>query len=219
MAWWHRFVPGVRPPAFPIDPARLPMPGWELVHQESATAVWRDATGDVISLTRSTMEPSMPTPDSHGDGLRSYCRGVAEDQGAGLVEAATVVGAEGPSIAYIYKRLDAPAITFFGVAATPVALDAWTWMVIAYERGVTGMREAVVTDRLLAAGQLTLESYEASWARDPYDPSYAGVDRRTLRYLSDAEEYDAEFPNHPLTKVRRELRRLLAIQLSPETTP
>ena len=70
-----------------------------------------------------------------------------------------------------------------------------------------------MTGWLAEAGELTIDSYESSWARDPYEPEYAGVDGSTLRYLSDAVEYDAEFANHPLTETRQELTRLVAIRL------
>jgi hypothetical protein len=216
MSWWQRFTRGARRARLSIDPAQLPMPGWELVRREPAAAYWRDAMGDVASLTLGSGDPGMP-PLSDRTALQRYCRHIAERQGAGLVEVVTAVGAEGPSLTYIYKRLRKPAFTVFGVVTTPMTQGSWTWMVIAAERGSTGVREAVITAKLLEAGQLTLESYKASWAQDPYEPAYSGVERSTLRYLSDAEEYDAEFPDHPLTKVRRELRRLLGIHLAPIT--
>lgn len=75
------------------------------------------------------------------------------------------------------------------------------------------LREPIVAERLLKAGRLTVQSYESSRARDPYEPNYEGVDRGTLRYVSDDVEYDAEFPEHPLTKTRRELARLVAIRI------
>jgi hypothetical protein len=79
--------------------------------------------------------------------------------------------------------------------------------------GGSRLREPIVAERLLKAGKLTVQSYESSWARDPYEPKYRGVDRSTLRYLSDGVEYDAEFPEHPLMKTRRELARLVAIRI------
>ncbi len=215
MSWWQRLVRGRQAATMPIDPGRLPMSGWELVRREPLAAYWRDATGDAVSLTLSSLEALPALSDTTQ--LRHYCRRMAEGQNSGLVEVTCTAGINGPSVTYIYKRLKIPAFTFFGIVATPIAYGTWIWTMVAYERGVTGQREAVVTTRLIQTGQLTLESYEGSWARDPYDPLYLGVDRRTLRYLSDAEEYDDEFPAHPLTKVRRELRRLLAVPLSPGT--
>ena len=55
---------------------------------------------------------------------------------------------------------------------------------------------------------MTFESYQAGWAQDPYDPTYNGVDRRTLCYMSDDERYDDAFAGHPLSKVRRLLREI-----------
>jgi hypothetical protein len=55
---------------------------------------------------------------------------------------------------------------------------------------------------------LTLREYEQSWARDPYDPDYKGVDRTVLASISDAETYDDQFPMHPLSKIRRTLTEL-----------
>jgi hypothetical protein len=211
MGWWSRLVSRSRPSAF--EPDDLPMPGWSLVSRRPTSAVWRDSSGDVISLTLAPPGVVRASLDDEA-ALRRYCRAAAEAQRAGLVEVATPVGAEGKWLTYIYKRLDMPAFTFFGVAATPVAEGTRVWTIVACERGMTGVREAVVTTRLVTTGQLPLEEYESRWAQDPYDPAYAGVDRRTLRYLSDAADYDAEFPQHPLSKVRRELRRLIDIRIS-----
>jgi hypothetical protein len=85
--------------------------------------------------------------------LQDYCRGIAERQRAGIVEVTPVDGANGPCLTYIYKRPDCPALTFFGVVYVPAQRNAFTWMIVAYERGITGVREAVVTARMLEAGE------------------------------------------------------------------
>ena len=77
------------------------------------------------------------------------------------------------------------------------------WTVVAEEHGTTGVREAMITAELFNAGSMTIEDYERSWARDPYDSKYRGVDRSVLRFVSDDESYDERFPQHPLTKVRQ----------------
>jgi len=87
------------------------------------------------------------------------------------------------------------------------------WTTVAGEHGTTGIREAVITAELMNQGKLTVESYQASWAQDPYDSAYCGVDRSTLRYLSDDESYDPQFPQHPLSKVRQELRTLASVEI------
>jgi|SRR5690349_15048145 hypothetical protein len=211
MSWWRKLLG--KPKAIPsgIEVASISMPGWDLVRHESRAAHWRDASGDVATLTLMPPEPLLILSDARQ--LQRYCRAVAESQGSGLVEVTCTNGTGGPCVTYIFKRLRIPAFTFFGVIATPVPQATWVWMVVAYERGTTGLREATVTATLANAGRLTMESYQASWAQDPYDPEYNGVDRKTLCYLSDAPAYDSAFPDHPLTKVRREIRRLLTVPL------
>jgi hypothetical protein len=210
MTWWSPFGPRAEKVDLDFEAERLPMVNWYLVSREVGSAYWRDEVGDVISLTRN----STPVPSLSDDvGLQRYCRRISESQRSGLVEIAVRQGAQGRCLTYVYKRLDTAAFTFFGVVATPGAKGSWTWMVVAKERGTTGVREAIVTAELFEAGKLTLESYASSWASDPYEPKYKGVDRKTLRYVSDDVEYDVGFPDHPLTKTRREVERLVAIRL------
>ena len=79
---------------------------------------------------------------------------------------------------------------------------AHVWTIVSGERGTTGLREAIVTTQLMNDGGLTIEGYQQSWAQDPYDPTYSGVERRGLRFVFDDESYDEQFPDHPLSKVR-----------------
>jgi hypothetical protein len=122
--------------------------------------------------------------------LQRHCRAIAEGRGAGLVEAKVVAGVHGRGYMLVHKKLQRPAFTFMGMLVVPGTKGSWVWAVMSGERGTTGVREAIVTGEMLEAGTLTLESYETSWAQDPYDPQYRGVDRSTLRYMSDAEEHD-----------------------------
>jgi hypothetical protein len=108
-------------------------------------------------------------------------------------------------VTLIYKRLEKPAYIFTGMLIIPNQEASQVWTVVAGERGVTGMREAIVTKELMDAGKLTIESYQSSWARDPYEPEYSSVHRSALRFVSDDEGYDERFPQHPLSKARRVL--------------
>jgi len=85
---------------------------------------------------------------------------------------------------------------------------AEVWTVVSGEQGTTGVREAIVTTQLMNDGKLTIEDYQQSWAQDPYEVTYAGVDRSALRFASDDESYDEQSPDHPLSKVRRVLATL-----------
>jgi hypothetical protein len=113
-----------------------------------------------------------------------------------------VTATPGATVGLIYKRLEKPAYVFTGMLLVPRRQGSQVWTVVAGEHGTTGVREAPITFELLNAGELTMKDYEHSWAQDPYDPTYCGVDHSVLRFISDDERYDVRFPEHPLSKVR-----------------
>jgi hypothetical protein len=146
---------------------------------------------------------------SHLGSLRDSFRRIAEGNGAALVEADVVQSPYGPSAQMIYKKPQGMGFLFTGMLLLP-ADDQWlVCTVVDAEKGMTGVREAVITAQLMEAGQLTIENYQESWARDPYDPEHSESDRRGLRYLSDDECYDSQFPEHPLSNIRNVLKALL----------
>ena len=64
------------------------------------------------------------------------------------------------------------------------------------------MREAVVLDQMVAAGRITFQEKDErilGWTQDPYDPT---LDAPLLRNLAEDEQYDAQFPDHPLSRLR-----------------
>ena len=82
------------------------------------------------------------------------------------------------------------------------------WNTTACELGTTGVREAVVASTLMSEGKPAPQDYERCWGQDPYELTYRGVDKSVLRFMSDDEAYDEQFPQHPLSKVRRVLATL-----------
>jgi hypothetical protein len=168
--------------------------------------VWRDPQGDVLSFVV-TDASALPVV-SDEKSLHRWCRELAESRHAGLIEALMVNGSLGARVSLIYKRLEKPAYIFTGMLFVPQGNDAYVWTTVAREHGTTGVREAVITAELFNAGKLTIEEYQRSWAQDPYDPTYHGVDRSVLRFVSDDERYDERFPEHPLSKVRHVLTTL-----------
>jgi hypothetical protein len=189
-------------------PLKQTMPGWTIVEQNQQITVWQDADGDALSFARNATFDFPELSDENA--VRGRCRALAQNSHSGLVEAAVVQAVDGPAVMFIQKRLDLPAYVYMGMLVmSPNRPPSSVWTIVAHERGTTGVREAWVTATLMQAGKLSAETYEKSWARDPYYPAYAGVDRRVLRFLSDDAAYDSQFPHHPLSKVRRELRTLV----------
>ncbi len=212
LRWWSRLRG--RPALTLLDATRLihlKLPGWHEGPPDGKLRVWHDSDGDVLSLAV-LLEPAGPPSACDDEALMHWCRGLAASRNAGLIEAVRIAGQTKPAIKLIYKRLQMPAYIYTGMLYTGMLLTAakeahLVWTIVAAERGMTGVREAVITAELMDAG-LTIEDWERCWAQDPYDPTYQGVDRSVLHFTSDDESYDERFPQHPLSKVRRVLAAL-----------
>lgn len=192
---------------------RLTLPGWNENAPSKGMRVWKDSDGDVLSL--STPADASVVSEESAARMQCWCRNLAEERGAGLIEAHR----KGLSVSLIYKRLQMPAYIYTGMSIRDFRGSTLVWTVVAGEHGTTGVREAVVTAALMNAGKLTLDEYRRSWAQDPYDPAYPGVDRSVLRFMSDDAIYDGQFPHHASSKVRRVLSTLPAAMQSDFTTP
>lgn len=206
MRWWNHLSRSSEKSASNVlGCVRLTLPDWTQDNPTKEMRVWRDTDGDVLSLANSP-EPLTDSDRADEMKVRKWCREIAKDRNGGLIEAHRMDN----GIKFIYKRLNMPAYVYTGMLLTRVQ-EVWLiWTMVSGERGTTGVREAVVTANLMNEGKLNLEEYELRWAQDPYEPTYGGVDRSVLRFMSDDESYDAQFPQHPLSKVRRILLRLPA---------
>ena len=81
------------------------------------------------------------------------------------------------------------------------------------ETGVTGMRDSMVLAmRSSEAGGMTAAM--EGWREDPYDPLRK---EGALMNVSEREEYDTLFPNHPLSIARDVVRCALGLNTDPES--
>lgn len=192
-----------------IRSIRLSMAGWNEEKTQEGMRVWRDSAGDTLSMA---VADSPPPQFGYATGaeLQRTARELAQHYGAGLIEVNQVAPPPRPIVSLIFKQLDLPAYVYTGLLIMEIPDASLSWTIVAREHGTTGLREAIITAEMVKAGELTLEDYERNWAQDPYDPAYHGVDRSVLRFLSDDKRYDARFPQHPLSKVRRVLAALPA---------
>ena len=201
MRWWRRLRR--TSPSLSVretsERVRLILDGWREVAPVDDLRIWRDSCGDVLSLA--TPGQGIDLPQGSEEVLRNWCRELARGRGGGLIEAHQI----GSSAKLIYKRLEMPGYIYTGMFITSVQAVPLVWTVVAGEHGITGEREALVTANLMNAGKLTIEDYRNSFAQDPYEPAFGGVERSVLRFMSDDECYDERFPHHPLSRVRRVL--------------
>jgi len=207
MSWWKRLWGGGASSSSSsnrLAGVHLAMPGWKEEAYSDYLRVWRDSHLNVLSLA--VLEESLGLPEiSNETALQRWSRRLAQDRDAGLIEVKAITGPLGAAVALIYKRLQIPAYIFTGMLLVPRQEASQVWTVVDGEHGTTGVREAIITSELLSAGKLTIQDYERSWAQDPYEPTYRGVDHSVLRFISDDEIYDGRFSDHPLSKVRQVL--------------
>lgn len=73
------------------------------------------------------------------------------------------------------------------------------------EVGMTGMRESVIIEKLINEGVVKMPNMEG-WFKDPYDSKFR---KGLLMNMSELQEYDTMFPNHPLSILRNIVRFLI----------
>ncbi len=186
-----------------MNRVRLALEGWSETRRSGAMRVWKNGQGDVLTLATADSAPRW----SDEEALRQWGRDFAESRQSGLIEVNSLDYPSG-AMSVVSKKAEGMGFVFSGMLIIPEEPISQIWTIMSGERGLTGVREAIITTELLKSGELTIDSYRESRARDPYDSSYEGVDRKVLRFISDDRAYDGRFPDHPLSKVRRVLSQL-----------
>ncbi len=89
-------------------------------------------------------------------------------------------------------------MTYIGAITLPWRDFSYVVKLSCVEHGITGVRDSTVAMKLMDEGH-EFQDNMRGWMADPYDPS---IVTPLARNLSESEEYDAEFPNHPLSRLR-----------------
>ena len=194
-----------------IDSLEFPDFAWTLTQQgddrkqwlgpeqtQSLTVNFFDSPPDLLTVKNATI-------------LRQSYRDRIAQAGGGIVQLDTVEGQQTPYVKMIFKFPQEPSgMTYLGTLIFPFKEYSYVVKIQAMEVGSTGTREAVIRNKLLTHG--AIDKME-SWESDPYDASFEGG---CLMNLAEAEAYDAQFENHPLSQVRRALHLIEEqVQLKP----
>ncbi|MBM9622958.1 hypothetical protein ACFU9F_20905 [Streptomyces zhihengii] len=173
------------------------LPGFRSVDHD----VWTDDAGDVLSLHWFGLKPDLPAALDDGPALRASLAAYTAEAGGGLIEASVKPLGGLPALRQILKLPlpgQAHGQVFIGSFTVPRAECSTVVKIQAPERGTTGMREAMVMARV-GPGDY--------FRPHPYAP---GLQGGLPFHEADHARWDEQFPDHPLSRVRRVLAELAA---------
>lgn len=202
----------VRVPGITFDTS-----GWKHQALSESEEKWTDDNQDVITLTYGANNDPLLKNPQEGD-LRKARSAELSEKGAGIIELDVLELGKQPAVRCIYKEKQDPVgVQYTGQLVLPQADGKlYSIVVMAPEGGMTGMREAVVMDKLLGAKEIKVNDKTgeiSGWLSNPYN---ADDKSRLVRNKAEDPKYDAEFPDHPLSRTRSIMKR---IEQSVQTGP
>lgn len=198
--------------------------GWRLTSASPASMTWTGDFGGEMTLTcESFAESSQARPIALQAARREHrARAAGADGGIVSVEAVSLAGGR-VALETIIKRRRGLGFGFDGLLVIPGGAVEYA-VRITVDEGFTGMREAVVSGKMMELGEIDVAELmstppgpdgarrvQAVSPRDPYD---AAFDDTATYAASDDVRLDPLFPAHPLTVIRTTLHRLRKTWLS-----
>jgi hypothetical protein len=187
----------------------LNLEGEGLEHEadHEGVRVWRTEEGDAIGVYCFNVPPDLPRGQSNeNEFLDAYSAG-AHSQGASVVELEICDVGGYQALRSIVKVPQQPiGLTYVGAFTLPVRDHSFVVKIQCEERGMTGVREAVLMDSAVREGRVQVAAdgtIEGEW--NPDDVCH-----------------DGRFPDHALTRTRRwlpRIRRALSVDKSLTSVP
>ena len=180
----------------------VPNFNWEKEKEEDSIIHWvNPEQGIALSLNYFYSKPDIPSIKQVGQ-LRDYYRNQIVAHNGGLILVDLIELKNYQAIKTIFKIPQQPkGVVYLGSLTIPFRDRSYVIKLQALELGMTGVRDAVILDRYLREGNVNLDN----WSADPYNSTYT---KGTLMNKSEAPKYDAEFEDHPLTRVRKYLSEI-----------
>lgn len=195
-------------PEVTIHSVSIPTFGWEIVDQNAERIVWvNPEQSALISLYFFNIPPDLPTV-KNTDELRNFHRHSISASGGGIVEVSLFNLHNVPSVKTIFKiPQEEHGMTYLASVTIPFENCSFVIKTQAIETGTTGMRDNLILSRFLQNGEVTFDDNGLkNWFEDPYEPSFRSG---TLMNKSEREEYDSDFPDHPLSIVRSMMNKAI----------
>jgi hypothetical protein len=185
--------------------------GFRFQGERDGARIWHTEAGDGIGLYYFALKPDIDADLRSIDKVRQAFRSKVAAAGAAIIAVDTITTDGCLAIRHIIKVPQRPhGMTYIGALLLPFCDFSFVVKAQCQEHGTTGIRDAVVLEEAFRDGRTSVEPDGITltgWMQDPYDPAI----RDGFHWnLSEAREYDARFPNHPLSRLRRLLAHLEA---------
>jgi hypothetical protein len=191
-----------------------------LRHQgdENGVRVWYAPSGDGIGLYYFPIKPDIPTDINSLTSVRSVYGKQIAAANAAVISIDTLDIDQCKSIKLIIKVPQEPSgVVYLGSLTLPFKDFSFVIKMQCSERGLTGMREAIIMDELLKKGEVKADSSGkiSGWLQEPYN---SNISSTSIMNKAELDEYDFRFPEHPLSILRHTLRQVeSSIRISEET--
>ncbi len=205
MGLFNRFFGGK--PEVSLDSVRFDISEYRPDSEDAGRRVWRTSGGDGLGLFFFAKPPDLPSNARTLDELKQSYHKLIGNDAVKIVEFAVRPIAGVNCIQMILKVPKQPhGIDYVGSITIPFAQFSFVIKIQASEHGITGMRETA----LMIRGQ------KEGWVKLTPDGKLEGD------WNPDDQRHDALFPDHPVSRVRRELANVagsLEIQDAARNAP
>jgi hypothetical protein len=173
--------------------------GWEARGLHGNVLVWNNALGDGLGLYQFDLAPDLPAPL---EDVKALLEGWPDAENGVILR--EVVELDGLlTVKAITKHRQTPTgMTYVGSWIIPRAKFSYVIKLQCEESGITGLREAVTINAALADGRIDL-SANGGLSHWTADSSAEATEVWKRPNLAESEALDADFPDHPLSRVRR----------------
>src|SRR4029434_6511308 len=201
MSIFNRFFK--RKPKASLDSVSFDVTRYRFGGDDDGQRVWFTPDGDGIGLFFFPKRPDLPTQARTSLELEEFYRGRVCNDAVKMVEfrLSPVLG-----INSIWMILKTPqefhGMTYLGSLTVPFADFSFVIKMLCEEQGITGIREATLMLKAQQEGTVTIAD----------DGKVSGD------WCPDNERYDTMFPDHPISRLRREFASVMATLQIEKTT-
>lgn len=192
-----------------INSISFPTFEWRIETNNKAVKYWINPE-ETMALTVNyfDLKPDLPSIKEI-DTLRKFYRTQIAEANGGLIQVDLVKLAGKNAVQTLFKIPQEPTgVLYLASLTIPFENCSYVIKIQAPEIGVTGVRDSIIAGKLMQKGEISTSKngYE-NWFADPYDSEFKGG---TPMNKSEAEIYDKDFLDHPLSKARKMITEIIA---------